>query len=104
MSVLSAVLRSPVRVYDINDYPGLRQGTVHVTRWELKLADAGDEMMQDVICDRYAHYIGREGAPISWGLMRKHMVFVTVLARPSHGVAGMVLKVKMVTARMTSNV
>lgn len=102
MSVLSMLWRSPVHVYDINDYPGLRQGTVHVTRRELKLADAGDEMMQEVICDRYAHYLGREGAPISWGVMRKHMVFVTVLVRPSRGVAGMVRKAKMATARVAS--
>lgn len=96
MSTLIALpWSSPKSFYDVIDYPGLKECNIIVSRHELKLADAGDEMMQEVLCDRYAATIGREGLEVNWYVLRKHMVHAGSVPRPTMGLGAMVRSLKL---------
>jgi hypothetical protein len=103
MSVLTAVSRSPRQIFAINDYPGLKSSTLVASTREMKLAESGDPLMQQVICDRYATVIGREGADVQWDTLRSRMAFVAFKPSTPPGVSGMVQKLKASASRMITS-
>lgn len=103
MSLLTAASRSPRQIYTISDYPGLKEGTLVASAREMKLADSGDSLAQQIICDRYATVIGREGADVQWDTLRRHMAFVALKPSTPAGVSGMVQKLKASASRMITS-